>query len=465
MEILLIDDASKDSTFKTAREAIANFSNKIKITILKNKRNLGYGGNQKLGYTYAIDNSFDIVALLHGDGQYAPEYLPNLLQPLIKEEAAAVFGSRMIYYKDALKGSMPIYKFLGNICLTFLQNKIAGTKLSEYHSGYRLYSSAALKKIPFEKNSDGFDFDTDIILQLHEANLKIKELPIPTFYGDEICYVNGLQYAFKILKTVAVYALQKRGIFYQSKFDINLKQDSPYKSKYNFFSTHSEALKNIDNNQKVFIFGCGNYSLVEPFIKKNCLLSLLDFKIEEDLKKKAVSFYETDLDTFDFSVLEKENHFPTVLILDVIEHLKNPEEFLNKLRELKCFSESKIIISTPNVVFFPLRIMFLLGMFNYGKRGILDKTHTRLFTFSSIRRILIDSGFEIEQLKGIPAPFPFAIKNNFLAKSLLAINLFLIKISKTLFSFQSFIICHIKPKVGNILKETICFSEDIRKIM
>src|SRR4030095_7661567 len=179
VEVLIIDDSSKDETFRAGlkhEDATSDF----KITILRNPENQGYGGNQKLGYPHAIHHGVDILALIHGDGQYAPEKLPVLIDPLVKDEAAAVFGSRMINKQDALKGGMPLYKWVGNQVLTTFQNALLGSKLSEFHSGYRLYSTKALAKIPFDRNSNDFHFDTDIIVQLVFARLKIVEIPIPT---------------------------------------------------------------------------------------------------------------------------------------------------------------------------------------------------------------------------------------------------------------------------------------------
>jgi glycosyltransferase involved in cell wall biosynthesis len=163
VEVLIIDDGSSDHTV-TECQTFRQHHHEIPLTILVNPQNLGYGGNQKLGYQYAIDHDFDVVCLLHGDGQYAPEEIPKLLRPLLNGECEAVFGSRMIESGAALKGGMPLYKYYGNKALTWLQNSIVGTDLSEYHSGYRLYSVPTLKSLPFEYNSNGFDFDTDIII-------------------------------------------------------------------------------------------------------------------------------------------------------------------------------------------------------------------------------------------------------------------------------------------------------------
>src|SRR3954451_23255458 len=166
VEVLVIDDSSQDDTFGNGLRYQQRDSD-FKITVLRTPVNQGYGGNQKLGYRYAIDHGFDVVALIHGDGQYAPEKLPGLLEPFFKGEADAVFGSRMIHKQDALKGGMPLYKWVGNQVLTNFQNALLGSHLSEFHSGYRLYATKALARIPFERNSNDFHFDTDIIVQLH----------------------------------------------------------------------------------------------------------------------------------------------------------------------------------------------------------------------------------------------------------------------------------------------------------
>src|SRR5436309_1367282 len=142
VEVLIIDDSSRDNTFAEGLR-YQQRNCKFKITVLRTPENQGYGGNQKLGYRYAINNNFDIVALVHGDGQYAPEKLPALLDPLLRGEADAVFGSRMIDKNAARRGRMPLYKWIGNQILTAFQNRVLGTNLSEFHSGYRLYSTKA----------------------------------------------------------------------------------------------------------------------------------------------------------------------------------------------------------------------------------------------------------------------------------------------------------------------------------
>ena len=151
LEILIIDDASKDNTFEISKKLQTIYKKKriFKINVFYNPINQGYGGNQKIGYHYSIKEKFDFVVLLHGDGQYAPEELPKLLDCLNHGKFDVVIGSRMIKKKNALKGGMPLYKLIGNIILTKIQNFLLKTKLAEYHTGYRIYSVKSLKKIPF----------------------------------------------------------------------------------------------------------------------------------------------------------------------------------------------------------------------------------------------------------------------------------------------------------------------------
>lgn len=216
-EILVADDASKDNSHLIAigykkQKGMRN------LKVIKHEKNKGYGGNQKFAYQYAIDNGFDIVVMLHGDAQYAPEMIPELLEPLEDEKVDMVFGSRM--KGNPLKGGMPLWKFIGNKITTKIENLVLGLNLSEYHSGFRLYSCKALKKIPFRRCSDYFDFDTDILIQFKLAGLKIGEKKIPTHYGDEKCHVNYYTYFSNIFKSLYQYLLFKNGIKKVWKFQV-----------------------------------------------------------------------------------------------------------------------------------------------------------------------------------------------------------------------------------------------------
>jgi glycosyltransferase involved in cell wall biosynthesis len=217
-EILVSDDASVDNTSKIVQKYQQTHPEK-NIKLITQQKNLGYGGNQKFGYEYAIKNNFFAVALIHGDGQYSPELISQMLEPIFKNNFDAVLGSRMINKRQALKGGMPFYKFVGNIVLTKIQNVLLGVNLSEFHTGLRVYKVASLSKVPFRHNSNGFSFDTDILIQLIDNKMKIAEIAIPTHYGDEICNVVGVLYAAQIVLSVLVSRAQKLKICNCKKFD------------------------------------------------------------------------------------------------------------------------------------------------------------------------------------------------------------------------------------------------------
>jgi glycosyltransferase involved in cell wall biosynthesis len=146
VEVLVIDDSSGDTTFERGEEIRRSESLPFTLHVLYNPVNQGYGGNQKIGFHFAVERDFDFVALVHGDGQYAPECLPELVRPLADGQADAVFGSRMLEGGGALRGGMPLYKFVGNKILTTTQNRLLHAHLSEFHSGYRVYSVDALRR-------------------------------------------------------------------------------------------------------------------------------------------------------------------------------------------------------------------------------------------------------------------------------------------------------------------------------
>ena len=450
VEVLVIDDFSQDDTF-SAGVAYENKDADFQIRVLRTPENQGYGGNQKLGYHYAIEHGFDIVALLHGDGQYAPEKLLALLEPLVRGEADAVFGSRMLNKADARKGGMPLYKWLGNQVLTGFENRMLGTRLSEFHSGYRLYSVEALRRIPFERNSNDFHFDTEIIVQLVQKNMRICELPIPTYYGDEICHVNGMKYAWDIFRTMLRLKCHERNLFYDRRFDTGPAEET-YDLKLGFPSSHTMAIAAAKPGADILDIGCGRGYVAEEMAGTARSVTGIDQFAPERSSRPNVEYHQWDLETAHLPV--DASQFDQIFLLDIVEHLKDPEVFMETLRGAIAGRRAEIVMTTPNVAFIVTRLMLLLGHFNYGRKGILDRTHTRLFTLESLRELLDQTGYELLETRGIPAPFPRVFGDNFASRALLALNCALIKVCRGLFAYQIFIRAKAHPTVGNLLGET-----------
>lgn len=454
-EIFIIDDSSTDSTFEVASQCKKTFPNS-NINIYRTPFNRGYGGNQKLGYLYCIKKKYDIVILLHGDGQYAPEYLPNLLAAF-GTEADAVFGSRMINKRMAIKGGMPFYKWIGNQILTNIENWLLGTNLSEFHSGYRAYRISALEKIPFVFNSDDFHFDTEIIIQLVATKSNIVEVPIPTHYGTEKCHVNGLQYAKNCIQSIIRYHLVNMGLFYSRNFDFALFETEENQFKKSAFSLHQFVLKtNLSNDMTTIELGAKKGILSRHIAEKVREHWAIDVDVPNDAgHSKALAL---NLNT-NFSDTLPHKYFDSCIALDVIEHLDDPEQFLlNVFNILK--PGARLYLSTANIAYLPMRILLAIGQFNYGKRGILDKTHKRLFTVSNLKKTLRAYGFEIQTIIGFSPPLIDLIKNNRFFTLMEMIHAFFARLYPNLFSYNFLIIAKRMDDIDEIFQKTIHNSKE-----
>jgi glycosyltransferase involved in cell wall biosynthesis len=454
VEVLVIDDASADQTFERGERIRRADALPFKLHVLFNPVNQGYGGNQKIGFQFAIKRNFDLVALVHGDGQYAPECLPELVDPVARAEVDAVFGSRMLEHGAARAGGMPLYKYVGNRVLTWWENRMLRSRLSEFHSGYRVYSVQALRRIPFERNTNDFHFDTEIIIQLLLAKQRIGEIAIPTYYGDEICHVDGLKYGWDVIKAAAKARIQELSLLYDRKFDVNAEtseDNDRYESKLDYDSPHSFALGLVRPGSRVLDLGCaGGFLGSELRRVKGCYVVGVDlYSVAPEIELDE--FYIHDLDNPSLPVPIAE--FDYVLMLDVIEHLANPERFMDALRQAAAMRpDLTIVLSTGNIGFALSRLLLLAGQFNYGKRGILDLTHRRLFTFATLRRLLEGAGFEIIEEHGVPAPFPLAVGSGLAGRAALVANRAAVKVRKQVFAYQALVIARPLPSLGYLLE-------------
>jgi glycosyltransferase involved in cell wall biosynthesis len=455
VEVLVIDDSSTDRTFEQGEAMRRAATLPFPLTVLFNPVNQGYGGNQKIGFHYAIEHGFDYVALVHGDGQYAPERLPDLLAPLVEGRADAVFGSRMLEKDGALRGGMPLYKFVGNRILTWIENRLLRANLSEFHSGYRVYATSALTRVPFHLNTNVFHFDTEIIIQLLIAGQRIVEVPIPTYYGDEICRVNGVRYAWDVVMACLKARAQELSLFYDRRFDClpSTVTNVHYKPRLGFESTHTLALDLIPPGSRVLDIGCAGGYLGAMLRVRGCRTTGID-RFPLDPAQTLDAFHVHDLDRGPLPV--DLSSVDWAVMLDVLEHLQSPERFVDEfLVSAARNPDVKLIVSTGNVAFGIVRLMLLAGQFNYGKRGILDLTHTRLFTFGTFRRLFEQSGYRVLEIRGVPAPFPLALGDSRTARLLLALNKALIYVSRSLFAFQIFAVVQPKPGLPFLLDRAV----------
>ena len=428
-EVIVSDDHSQDSTYLVGL-GYQQLS-ELPITLIRQSRNLGYGGNQKAGYNLAIEHGLDIVVMLHGDGQYAPESMPALLGPLLDGEADAVFGSRMMVPGEARKGGMPLYKFVGNRILSTFENAALGTDLSEFHSGYRAYSVDALKRIPFEQNSDGFNFDTQIIIQLHDAGMRIAEVPIPTYYGDEICYVDGMGYAAAVTKDVIAYRLQKAGFGDGSR--ISLTEE--YQLKPSEDSSHGRISTMLAARPpaKILDLGCSSGLLAERLTGMGHHVVGVDLYEFPEAAERMSAFYKADLSQG--VPPEVGTGFDLVLMADVLEHLSEPEVLLEQCMDLLT-PEGSVILCVPNIAHWYPRTRAALGLFDYDQRGILDATHLRFFTRRTIRKLVERSRYTVRRMEPVGVPLDALGLEGTSGRLVRLVDHFLVTLWPTMFGYQ-----------------------------
>lgn len=395
--VLICDDASQDDTYRIGLEY--ETASDLPLTVVRHAENLGYGGNQKWGYRWAIEHELDIVVLLHGDGQYAPEVIESLVAPLESGACDAVFGSRMMNRGAALQGGMPPYKYVGNKILSRYENLLAGMHLTEWHSGYRAYRVDALRDIAFEHNSDVFDFDTEIILQLHEAGKTICEVPIPTYYGDEICHVNGMKYAFDVVRDVTRYRLRKLGFGNSEPAEIHLESyvrvspDSLYGTLHQWMQSHSAS--------RVLLVGCGDGQFGGLLRNMGCYVIGIDNVKHDKVGQRLHEFVEASGDSG--VPAEVGDGFDIVIVADAITRLRDPAALFQEVRRVLTPGGS-CLVGVPNFSHWYPRLRTALGLFGYDRRGILDHHNVRFFTRRSFERLAATQGWQVRRrsVAGLP---------------------------------------------------------------
>ena len=452
--ILIVDDGSGDAGASLAARW-AEKHGATNVSVLRNLVNQGYGGNQKLGYRLAVDAGFDFVILLHGDGQYSPELLPQFIEIWQRTGADVVLGSRMTNIASARRGRMPAYKIIGNRVLTVFQNAATGQHLSEYHTGYRAYSTDFLRRVPFELNTNEFHFDTEILLQAFHSGAKIEEFPVPTHYGDEISRVNGLRYAKAVIAATLRFRMHQVGMLCDLRYrriDTRRYEEKTYMS----YSSHSLALREVERVKpaRLLDIGCG-----PGFIARRCEamgVEVTGLDAAAPLPRTMSHFRLTDLESD--PTPSDAMGFDMVLLLDVIEHLAEPEVFLLNLRNRSESSplngESPVfVISTPNVAFAGIRLNLLFGRFNYAERGILDITHKRLFTRKSLAAALEQCGYEISRIAASAVPFE-AVMPGRVGRILATLSATAARVWPSMFAFQFVVICRPRPGVTQLLRRS-----------
>jgi len=406
-EVVITDNASQDASYDLALAYKQSRGLEKKITVLRNPKNRGYGGNQKRGYQYAVARGFDVVVLLHGDGQYAPEILAQIIDPVVNGEVDMVMGSRMAAGCDPRGGGMPLYKYYGNRITSWLQNRLTGMGMTEFHSGYRAYSCHALRRLPLVQTTDNWHFDTQILLELHARRFRLREIPIPTFYGDEISHVNGIPYVMHCVWECVKYRSTRWGLWRSPLYDRAASESEVKDYLGSAHNTIVGLLSSAPTGSRILNVGTAGSALDRALQAEGHSVTAIDFdpRSAEEARPYCAEVLAGDVEEVDLT--RYADSFDYLILGNTVERLKDPEASLHKLlRTLK--PGGRVVACVPNVANLYVRLKLMAGRFEYEPKGIMDPQHLRFFTLHSLHTLLQHVGLEIEDTQVTPLPLPLA---------------------------------------------------------
>ncbi len=383
------------------------------------------GEAQILGFRLAIERGSDVVAVLRADGQDAPEALPDLLAPLESGQADAVFGVRA----PALNASA--VEAVSQRVLSHLENTMLGTSLGEFNPSYRLYSCAALKRIPFEKNTHEAHFDAQIIIQLRGAGFHIAVKPVPTVPHDAASFFDSLKYAKGVVKSVIGYELHEFGLHHHPEYVV----PPAHTMKRSALSSHSQLLDMVGPPpRRILDVGCGQGELGHVLKQRGHYVIGVDWSPP---RFALDAFVQADVAQGLPSSIE--GKFDTVLLADVLEHMSEPLQLLQDVKE-RLEPNGSLLVSLPNVVHWSMRAQLAVGRFDYTNKGLLDRGHLRFFTHASALRLFAEAGLEVVSRRTTPVPWenvlPRALGSSIRDKAERA-DYFLTRVRPNLFAYQN----------------------------
>jgi 2-polyprenyl-3-methyl-5-hydroxy-6-metoxy-1,4-benzoquinol methylase len=300
-----------------------------------------------------------------------------------------------------------LYKYAGNRILTTLENRALGLNLTEFHSGYRAYNLHALAQIDFSRMTDDFHFDTEIIVKLHHQGMRIREVPIPTYYGTELCNVDGLKYARDVVRSVWRYRQTCRSVMRAPEF---AEYFVHYPIKHSKHSSHYYARQFVGRDRDVLDVGCGEGFFAAELKKDGNRMVGVDALPSAGEHGALERYISADLNTAQPELARQagEHAFDRILLLDVLEHLVQPQRLLAEVRP--ALKESgRLVVSLPNIANITVRLALLFGRFPYTDRGILDCTHLHFYTRKTARAFLEGSGWEIVAAKTTVMPLELVL--------------------------------------------------------
>ena len=390
------------------------------LEVLKTPDCFGPGGDLKLAFRYAIEQGFDSIYVVGQNAECSQKLLPLMKQGLSEEKNDAVFCFENHRQMKQFKNGIPRY-------------------------GVMAAQTAALKQVPFERNSNDSLFFCELAKQLEHRGRNLVHFVVP---GVKQAHDAGY---WKALKVSIHSRLHQAGFFYDRKFDTG---EHHYPQKLGRYSSHAKILNSVSRGSKVLDLGCGRGFLASGLVGQGCTVHGVDILAPEKVGESISRYFQIDLNKNPEQIIDvlRGESYDVILMADILEHLVDPERYLSILRENTPWQKPpKFLVCTANVAFVVVRSMLAFGQFNYGPRGILDRTHTRLFTRKSFDLIFRQAGFEIKKKSWVPMPFQSIFQNEHLAGLLEWMNQALANLRPGLFSYQMLFTVKALPTTQQLL--------------
>ena len=390
-EITVFDDLSESEAESDLR-SLAHTPAGPKLKYLRTPRRYEYGENLKNCFDYAVAGGFDYVVILKGDGSHDPACLPLFLAAALLDRFDVVIGNRM--------GGKRSLRLAANRLLSLADEAVLHMRLPDYHCGYRLIATRLLRRVPYALNVNDYLFDLQLLIQLRCLSVPIATVRVPAFHDVAMRAGRMAAYAAASAGTALAYRLHQLHVLRRPSYFVDLGEG--YTLKRNRFSSHMQILDAIKPGSKVLDVGCGQSLLAEEYARRGITVVGIDAIPAEEVSPFVHQYLEHDLERP--LELPFGREFDFIVLSDVVEHIGNRDALLHSLRRhLKL--DGQLIASTGNVAIWFYRASLLAGRFEYGPRGILDRTHVHLFTLDSFRRFFTERGYRLVAQRVTPIPF------------------------------------------------------------
>lgn len=372
---------------------------KVDLLVHRSPRPRGPGAARKAAFEYALRRDFDLAVLFRA-GIHPPEAVPGLLRPLLDDPEGLALGSRLVP-KGALRlKGMGSGRLLVHRAAAFLLNRILRLRLQDYQSTLRALPGRVLRSLPFQLDADDGTFDMQALVQCRALGVRFHEVPAAPAWSEFAARSTGLRELLRAIGQALDYRLHQLHVVRRGRFLV--EADIRYQLKRSPTGSHAQIVDALRPGSRVLDLGCSQGLLARPLRSKDVLLTGVDSRPPQGLAAELHEYFQRDLEQP--LQLPTGRGFDYVVCSDVIEHLRQREQLLRSVRRfLK--EDGRLIISTPNVALWFYRLSLLLGRFEYGPRGVLDRTHVHLFTRATFRREVERAGFHVLRERVTALPF------------------------------------------------------------